>query len=170
MDALIALRGKRDTRTYRDEPLEAELLDRLLDSARMAGSAKNRQPVRLVVVTEQADKEKLREAGDYAAWIHTAPVVVVATVAADAGPRRLFDVGRHAQNLMVAAHAEGLATCPVSVHHPEVARAVLGIPTDVEPVVIVTMGWPGAAEAPSPVHGPRLPLEDYAPRGRWPQP
>lgn len=168
MDALNALRSKRDTRSYTDAPIEREVMERLLDAARMAGSAKNVQPVRLVVVTDQAAKVALKDSGDFAAWIDNAPVVVVATVAGDAGPRRLFDVGRHTQNLMVAAHAEGLASCPVTIHHPEVARTLLGIPESVEPAMIITLGWPGpGGGAPAQIAGPRLPLGDYASEGSW---
>jgi hypothetical protein len=52
MDALTALRSKRDTRSYRPDPIDDATLDQVLDAARMAGSAKNRQPVRMVVVTD----------------------------------------------------------------------------------------------------------------------
>jgi nitroreductase len=168
MDAIEALRDKRDTRSYTDADIPDELLSRLLDAARMAGSAKNVQPVRLVVVTDLQAKQDLKSSGDFAAWIDNAPVVVVATVRADAGPRRLFDVGRHLQNLMVAAHAEGLASCPVTIHHQDVARAVLGIPDEVEPVMIVTLGRPApGGEAPPQIAGPRLGVEQYAMAERW---
>ncbi len=167
MDARRALVDKRDTRNYTDDPVDAGVVDRLLGAARMAGSAKNRQPIRLVVVSDQETKEALRDAGDFAGWIDTAPVVVVVTVAGDAGPRALFDVGRHSQNLMVAAHAEGLASCPVTIHHPDVARRVLGIPDDVDPSMIVTLGHPAPSTGPSRVAGARIPLTDYVHRGRW---
>ena len=168
MDALTALRDKRDTRSYRPEPIDPSVLDRVLDAARMAGSAKNRQPVRMVVVTDHDAKVALKDSGDFAAWIDQAAVVVVATVRADAGPRRLFDLGRHAQNLMVAAHAEGLASCPVTVHHPDVARRILDIPDDVEPTMIITLGWPApGGEAPPQIASPRLSLGDYVAHGRW---
>ncbi len=168
MDALHALRSKRDTRSYTDAPIDDDTLATVLDAARMAGSAKNAQPVRLVVVTDQAAKAGLTAAGDFAAWIDQAPVVIVATVRADAGPRQLYDVGRHTQNLMVAAHALGLATCPVTIHHHDVARDLLGIPEDIVPAMIVTLGWPPAGEAaPSPIAGPRVPLGDYVSHGGW---
>jgi nitroreductase len=169
MDALHALRNKRDTRSYRPDPIDDEVLRRILDAARMAGSAKNRQPVRLIVVSDDEDKTALKSGGDFAVWIDNAPVVVVVTVEADAGPRRLFDAGRHCQNMMVAAHAEGLASCPVTVHHPHPVRSTLGIPETVEPVMYVTLGWPSEQARPSPVAGPRLPLDDYAADGVWPQ-
>lgn len=168
MDAFTAIRNKRDTRSYSDEPVAKEVLDRVLDAARMAGSAKNNQPVRLIVVTDHDTKVGLQASGDFAAWIDQAPFVVVVTVRNDAGPRSLFDVGRHSQNLMVAAFAEGLATCPVTIHHPEVARRLLGIPADIDPVMIITLGHraPGG-EAPPQIAGPRVPLSDYVSNGRW---
>ena len=52
MDVLAAIRSKRDTRAFTDRPVTDDELARALDAARMAGSAKNRQPVRLVVVTD----------------------------------------------------------------------------------------------------------------------
>jgi len=168
MNALTALRSKRDTRSYTDSPIEAGVLNRVLDAARMAGSAKNNQPVRLVVVTDPEAKVALKASGDFAAWIDNAPVIVVATVSANAGPRRLYDLGRHTQNLMVAAHAEGLASCPVTVHHPDVARSVLNIPADVDPAMIVTLGHPApGGEAPPEIANPRLPLDEYALQGQW---
>lgn len=168
MDAIAALRTKRDTRKYTDKAVDGEIIDKVLDTARMAGSAKNVQPVRMVVVTDKKAMTELKESGDFAAWIDESPVVVVVTVQATAGPRKLFDVGRHAQNLMVAAHAEGLASCPVTIHHPDIARKLLGIPVDVEPSMIVTLGWPDASdEPPAQIAGPRLPLDDYVSRGRW---
>lgn len=168
MDALTALRSKRDTRAYADAPIDPATLDRLLDAARMAGSAKNHQPVRLVVVDERDTIAGLKQAGDFAAWIDEAPVVVVVAVASEAGPRMHFDVGRHSQNLMVAANAEGLASCPVTIHHPDVARELLGIPSDVEPSMMITLGHPGpGGEAPAQIASRRLPLDGYAYRGRW---
>lgn len=168
MDALDAIRSKRDTRAYTTDIVDREVLDRVIDAARMAGSAKNQQPVRLVVVTDPEAKQGLTASGDFASWIGQAPIVIVATARADAGPRRLFDIGRHLQNLMVAAHAEGLATCPVTIHHPDVARSLLGIPDDIEPAMIVTLGWPApGGEAPPQIAGPRVDMDDYALTERW---
>lgn len=167
MQALTALRQKRDTRSYRLDPVPGEVLERLLGAARMAGSAKNGQPVRLVVVTDHGDRVALKESGDFASWIDQAPICVIVTVRTDAGPRRQFDVGRHAQNLMIAAEAEGLASCPVTIHHPEVVRELLNVPDDVDPSMIVTLGFPAEASGSSPVAGPRIEMDDYVRRGRW---
>ncbi len=167
MDALKAILTKRDTRSYTEQPVEADVLDQVLNAARLAGSAKNIQPVRVVTVTDPETKTALKAGGDFATWIDQAPVLVVLTVTADAGPRRLFDIGRHAQNLMVAANALGLTSCPVTLHHEDVVRATLGIPDDVETPMLVSLGYPESMEPPAVIAGPRVPLSDYAMSERW---
>ena len=165
--ALRAIVTKRDTRSYTDQPVPPGIVERVLDAARMAGSAKNVQPVRVIVVTDEATREALKDGGDFATWIDRAPVLVVFTVTAEAGPRRLFDIGRHAQNLMVAANALGLASCPVTLHHEDVVRRILGIPDGVEVPMLVSLGWPDDTAPPSGVSGPRIPLDSYAMAERW---
>lgn len=167
MDALKAILTKRDTRSYTNDPVDPDVLERVLDAARLAGSAKNVQPVRVVTVKDEATKEALKGGGDYATWIDKAPVLVVFTVTEDAGPRRLFDIGRHAQNLMVAANANGLTSCPVTLHHQDVVRKVLGIPGNVEAPMLVSLGVPESMEPPAAIAGPRVPLGEYAMAERW---
>ena len=58
-DVFHTIVSKRDTRAFSDRQIEPELLDRLVQAARMAGSAKAAQPVRLIVVTDQAQKDRL---------------------------------------------------------------------------------------------------------------
>ncbi|MEM7274802.1 MAG: nitroreductase family protein [Actinomycetota bacterium] len=167
MDALTAIVTKRDTRSYTEAPVTQDDLDRVLNAARMAGSAKNRQPVRVVTVRDRETKEALKAGGDFAAWIDQAPVLVVFTVTEAAGPRRLFDVGRHAQNLMVAANALGLTSCPVTLHHQDEVRRILGIPDDVEAPMLVSLGHPASLDPPPGIGGPRVPLDDYVVAERW---
>ncbi len=168
MDATTALRTKRDTRAYTDAPVDDHILNRVFDAARMAGSAKNDQPVRLIAVTDAADKTAIKAAGDFAGWIDAAPVVAVAVVRTGGSFRLQFDVGRHLQNLMLAAHVEGLATCPVTIHRPEVIAEVLGVPDTHEALMFVTVGWPApGGQAPSSIAGPRIGLDEYVVRGHW---
>ena len=168
MDILTALRTKRDTRAYTDDHVDDEVLARVLDAARMAGSAKNKQPVRLVVVTDHDDKVALSTTGDFAGWIPGAPIVIVACHESEGSVRLQFDVGRHLQNLMVAAHGEGLATCPVTIHRIDAVAELLGVPDGFEASMIVTLGWPApGGEAPAVIAGPRLNMGDYAMQGRW---
>lgn len=177
VDALHAILSKRDTRSFRADPIAEEELTRVLQAARMAGSAKNAQVTRIVVVTEPEIRSRLRACGDFANWVDKAPAVLVFVIPTDGG--RLFDVGRAAQNAMLAAHALGLASCPVTFHHQQRISDLLGIPSDYEAPMGVGLGWPPEAEsgvrsrvrrlaaaAVSP-RGPRLPLETLVHRDRW---
>jgi nitroreductase len=177
MDAMQAILSKRDTRSFRADPIGDEDLGRVLQAARMAGSAKNAQVTRIVVVTDPDTRGRLKACGDFAGWVDKAPVMLVFAIPVDGG--RLFDVGRSAQNAMLAAHALGLASCPVTFHHQPRIREVLGIPADHEAPMGVGLGWPPEAEsgvrsrvrrlataAVSP-RGPRLPLEKLVHHDRW---
>ena len=164
MDAQQAILTKRDTRSYRRDPVADDDLAAVLKAARMAGSAKNSQLTRLIVATEPDVRKALAGCGDFTSWIPTAPVILVFVVPVEGG--RLFDIGRMAQNAMVAAHARGLATCPVTFQHQDKMRDAVGLPPDMEAPMGVTLGYP-SAEGPRRPSAPRLPLESLVHRERW---
>ena len=101
--------SKRDTRRFSDRPIPPDTLARLVQAARMAGSAKAAQPVRLVLVSDQAQKERLAACGNFTPHIPTCQVAVVFVLVPEAGVigapfaifRGPFDAGRAAQNLML---------------------------------------------------------------------
>lgn len=165
MDAYEAIITKRDTRHFTDEPIGEDRLRRVLQAARMAGSSKNQEVNRLIVVCDQDVQDALSEAGDYASWIGTAPVVVV--IASPVGSLRMFDVGRMAQNMMVAAHAEGLASCPVTLQHQDRARAAVDVPDDWDATMVVALGRPAPDAPESHLKRPRTPLDDLVRYDRW---
>lgn len=165
MDAIKAILTKRDTRSYDGRSVDDAVLERVLTAGRMAGSAKNSQLTRIVVATEQATRDALAACGDFTGWIGTAPVVLVFVVPVDGG--RIFDVGRMAQNVMLAAHALGLASCPVTFHHQDRMRDVIGLPDDHEGPMGVTLGYAAAAAPPNPLRSPRVPLDELVHRERF---
>jgi len=164
MDAYRAIVTKRDTRQYVPDPVGEADLAKVLQAGRMAGSAKNSQLARIIVVTDPDDREKLAACGDFTAWIGSAPAVLVVAMPSETG--RLFDLGRMAQNVMLAAHDLGLATCPVTFQHQERIRPLLEIPDDHEAPMGVTLGHPAPAD-PNRPRAPRLPLDNIVFRGRW---
>ena len=164
VDAHQVIVTKRDTRRYLPDPVAEVDLEALVGAARMAGSAKNGQVTRLVVVTDEEGRRCLAAAGDFTGWIDVAPVVVV--LVAPSEGIRLFDLGRMAQNLMLEAHARGLATCPVTFQHQDPVRAALGVPADHEGPMGVTVGHPGPPDA-SHEAAPRIPVGELVHRERW---
>jgi nitroreductase len=162
MDAYICIIGKRDTRTYADKPIPPEALRRILQAGRMAGSAKNSQLCRFVLLEERARKEELAACGQFAAHIPWAPAVVAIVMPQEG---RDFDAGRSAQNMMLAAHADGIASCPVSMHDQDCARRVLGLPEGHKVPIVIAFGYP--TDVPRAPGVPRTPLDELVHRGGW---
>jgi nitroreductase len=165
------IRTKRDTRAYTDQPIPEETWHRILQAGRMAGSAKAAQPCRFVVLRDPARKAELAACGDFTAHLTTSPVLVAIVTLPDAGqwePVRAtsFDAGRAAQNMMLAAWAEGIHSCPVTMHRHDDAARVLGVPEGHRVTWVLTFGYP-AAGAPRREPRPRAPLDEYVHQERW---
>ena len=167
MDAYKAIIGKRDRRDYDGRPIPDDVMQRILQAGRMAGSSSNTQPIRFIVLRDAAQKQAMAPAGPGTAPLVNAPLSIVIVLKKGS---RDFDVGRAAQNMMVAAWVEGVHSCPIGLRQTEVSKAVLGLPDDYEAAIGVSFGYPAAApsgnvteRAPS----PRLPLEDLVHYERW---
>ena len=163
MDAYTIIRSKRDSRDYRDQPIPDEAIHRILQAGRMAGSSKNRQHCLFVVLKERTRKEELAACGHFAKHIPSAPLVVAVVLP---GPEFDFDAGRAAQNMMLAAWAEGIASCPVVMHEAECARRVLGLPEGHRVAIAIAFGYP---ESPATLSGgiTRRPLSELVHHERW---
>lgn len=163
METYNTIISKRDTRQYTDRPISEESLRRILQAGRMAGSSKNSQPCRFIVVRDAGQKKELAACGQFAAYIPSAPVVIV--VAMLPGGRD-FDAGRAAQNMMLAGWAEGITSCAVTLHDAACARRVLGLPEGYSVAIAIPMGYPpeGALQT---LGQRRLPLDELVHYERW---
>ena len=164
------IRTKRDSRAYADRPIPEETLRRILQAGRMAGSAKHAQPCRFVVLRDRARREELAACGNYTAHVPAAPVAVAIVTLPESSqwePQRAtsFDAGRAAQNMMLAAWAEGVGSCPVTMHRHDEAARILGLPPDHRVTWVIAFGYPAAD--PQRESRPRLPLSDYVHNERW---
>jgi nitroreductase len=164
MDVYQAIVSKRDTRDFRDEPVAEEDLHKVLQAARMAGSAKNQQLNRIVVVTDDDQRAKLADCGKFADWVPRAAAIFVFVIPKEGG--KLFDVGRMAQNMLVTAQSLGLASCPVTFHDQDCVRDLLGIPESHEAPMGVGVGHP-APPGEERKSAPRIPLDELVDWGRW---
>jgi nitroreductase len=163
MDAYQAIIGKRDRRDYDSKPIPEDVLRRILQAGRMAGSSSNSQPFRFIVMRDQAAKEKLAPAGPGTAPLVKAPLAIV--IVLEKG-RRDFDVGRTAQNMMVAAWAEGIHSCPIGLREEAIASEALGLPDTHVAAIGVSFGYPAAAMTPGESR-PRIPMDELVHYDRW---
>jgi len=163
MDAYKAIISKRDTRSYADRPIPDEVLTRILQAGRMAGSSKNSQPCRFVVLRNPERKRELAACGQFAQHVPSAAVAIAVVLVPDGGA---FDAGRAAQNMMIAAWNEGVASCPVSMHDADCAARVLGLPEGHRVAIVLAMGYPPEGGAQS-MGRARLPLGELVHYERW---
>lgn len=132
METLLAIASKRDVRDYAATPVTPDVRSRILDAGRVSGSSQNRQKWEFVVVGGAA-QERLADAVYAPENVRTATLVVA--IVGEAGG---FDVGRCAQNMMLAATAEGVGSCPNGVRDAEAAAAICGG----EVKAVISLGYP----------------------------
>lgn len=132
----------RVVRKYHPDPLSTDEITRILEAGRWTGSSKNTQPWSFIVVTDPGDRQRLAECGDFTGPLIGAPLVIVVVRHPDGGD---FDMGRAAQNMMLAAAALGIASCPVTLHRESCARQRLGVPEDHGSRWAIAFGYPDMA-------------------------
>jgi nitroreductase len=141
METFLAIASKRDTRSYADRPIPDESVRRILDAGRLAGSRRNRQPWRFAVVG--AERREELAAAVYAPDNVRGAQLVVALVGSSS-----FDLGRCAQNMMLAAWSDGVASCPNGFPDPAAAKRALGLGDEQELATVLTFGYPARGRAP----------------------
>ena len=138
-DRGVWIRGLRATRSYTSDPIAEDDLTGILEAGRWTGSSLNSQPWTFVVITDPEAKQRLSHAGRYATHLATAAAVVVLVGEPDRGE---FDIGRAAQNMMLAADLLGIGSCPATLHNEAAVRRLLDVPDDRLARYAVAFGYP----------------------------
>lgn len=148
MDFQDLVQTRYSCRDYLDRPVEEEKLRLVLEAARMAPTAADRQPFRLVVVRDPMVRERMSEVY-MRHWFYSAPVIICAcgirTEAWVRNDHRHYtdvDAAIVMDHLILQAADLGLGTCWVADFDEEAARHVLHLPRNVEPVVLTPLGYP----------------------------
>ena len=169
MDMLEAIRSRHSVRGYKPDQVSDELLGQVLEAARLAPTAANRQPFRVIVVHVKGREEELARVYGRA-WLVQAPLVLAVVAVPGEAWRRMddkpydeVDATIAMDHMVLAATALGLGTCWIAAFDPAAARDVLGLPDDVELVAITPLGYPDKASA----NTGRKPLEEIVRYERW---
>jgi len=149
------IEARHSVRKYTDQPVPEDALQRILEAARLAPSACNRQPWHFYVITDKAIREALFTP-EKQGWAAEAPVTIVACSRPAEAWVRWADNKNHAdidmaitfEHIVLAATEEGLGTCWICAFDPEHFRKVLKLPEGMEPVAVTPLGYaagdPGA--------------------------
>jgi len=149
--------ARRTIRRFKPAPVPRDLLERLVNAARLAPSAANVQPLEFVIVDEAGIKAEVFPALKWAAYIAPAgdprpgeePAAYVVTLVNSKLREKMFeyDVGAAMENMILAALAEGVGSCWLLSIDRDKLRAVLGVPGEYRIDSVLALGYP--AEEPA---------------------
>ena len=136
-------------RAYKPEPVETEKLEYVLEAARLAPTAANRQPFQLIVIHPSGREDELRRIYGSDWFVSASVVLCICGVPSQGWVRRgdgknytEVDVAIAMDHLILAAADAGLGTCWIGAFDPDAAREVLNLPHDVEPIAFTPLGYP----------------------------
>jgi nitroreductase len=147
MELMKAIETRKSIRKYRPDPIEPKKLTKIADAFRLAPSARNGQSWQLLIVTDPAAKERIREASPSKhSMITEAPVVLVGVCSTQnvmTNGHRVdsIDVSIAMSFAMLEAHALGLGTCWMANYTEPELKAALGLPDDMSVVAIMPLGY-----------------------------
>jgi nitroreductase len=156
MDTFLAIVSKRDQREYADRELPEEVVRRILEAGRIAGSASNKQPWRFLAL------ESAEARGQVAATVYVpgnilgSKLAIAIVVQGNPG----FDAGRAAQNMMLAAWNDGVTSCPNGMPDASKTGEVLGL-GDEHVLNVISFGYPARERNPE-----ERPVEEWLSRAK----
>ena len=152
MEFLDLIRKRYSVRNYKSESVEEEKLQIILEAARLAPTAHNKQPFKLIVIKTSGNEENLKRIYP-AEYFVKAPLVICACALPEEGWVR--DDGKNytevdttiaMDHLILAATNLGLGTCWIGRFDLKAAREVLNIPENVLPLIFTPLGYPNDKE------------------------
>ena len=172
MECIDTIKGRRSVRRFKAQPVSKEMIEELLDAARMAPSAGNLQAREFIVISNKITKQKLKEAALGQSFIEQAPLVIVAVANIERSSRvyktrgelyAIQDATASVENILLSACSLGLAACWVGAFDENAVSELLGIPHKIKPIAIIPVGY--ADE--EPVAPPRMGLDKLVHWETW---
>ena len=170
MDVMEAIRKRRSVRSYQDKEVEQDKLNLVLESARLAPSAKNLQEWRFIVVKDKKTRQELVPAANNQNFVGQASVVIACCSVMNDYVMRCgqiaypIDVAIAIDHMTLKATEEGLGTCWVGSFYEDKVKKILDIPKEVKVVELLTLGYPAPE---SEKKKDRLPLEEIVMYEKW---
>ncbi len=140
MNVFEAMKERRSVRAYTGEPIDKEDIEKMVEAARIAPSAKNLQPWRLIVVQDPGLLEELVPVCMGQNFVADAGALIVGLV--DNSKWADVDLSIALDHLSLEAVELGYGTCWIGAFKKEGILRELDVPEDHEPLVCMTVGVP----------------------------
>lgn len=152
-------------RKYSDKPVEKDKLDKILDAGRIAPTAGNRQPQRIVIVNSDEALDNMKRCTP---CHFNAPLLLLVCYDksvennnhyGDKRPYGQVDAGIVLTHMMLEAHNLGIGTVWVGLFNPELLREYFHIPDHYEILGLMPLGYPDQDAKPSSMHSDKLSID-----------
>ncbi|MFQ5680804.1 MAG: nitroreductase family protein [Candidatus Omnitrophota bacterium] len=169
MDVATAIKQRYSARAYKAKEIEEDKLRAVLEAARLAPSASNRQEWRFIVVRDKDRRRQLARAARDQAFVAEAPVVIVACAKTDNHIMTCgqlcypMDVAITVDHITLEATELGLGTCWIGAFYEDKVKQILGIPQEIRVVALLPLGYPDG----SPPVKRRLSVKEIAMWEKW---
>ena len=140
MEVFDAVRTILAVRAYKDKPIAADTVRRIVEAGRLTGSSMNGQPWHFIVVQDKNNLKKLGELIRTGSYVVQAPFAIV--VAVDKTQFALSDASRAIQSMMLAAWSEGIGSNWTGFAGMTGLHSLLGIPNNLDVVAVLPFGYP----------------------------
>ena len=150
MDTLTAIATRRTIRKYKDTPVEFEKIGHILNSGRYAPSAGNLQDWKFIIISDLKTRQLIAEACVEQYWAGSAPLMIIVCTEPEKIKRSYEKLGEKyslqngaaaIQNMLLAAHDQGLASAWVGAFQDDKVKETLGIPKEVIIHGIIPVGY-----------------------------
>lgn len=141
MELLKALQTRRSIRAYTDEVVEKEILEGVLEAARIAPSAANKQRWKFVII-ENDKVEDFVPLCRNQKFVGEASHLIVCCATDKESKWADVDVAIAMDHMTLRAHDLGLGTCWIGAFYPEKVSKAIDLPEEAKVVAILTLGYP----------------------------
>src|ERR1700722_3855871 len=169
METWNALRARRNVRTFTDQPISKEDLDRITEAGWRAPSASNTQPWDFIVATDRDLLVELATLWQGAGHVagSAACIVLIAPVNEERRAIIEYDLGQATLQIMVAAADLGIGSAHASIGEKDRAREILGFPEDKYAAYFISLGSPADRPLKPIVKPNRRPIEEVVHYNHW---
>jgi nitroreductase len=141
MDVFEAISTRRSIRKYKREPIPDDVLQKVLESARLAPSASSRQPWELIIIRNSGTKKSMAMACNDARFVEECDILIVGT--GDPSQKwYITDLSIAMEHMVLTAWENGVGSCWVGNFKEDMVKAILRIPHDKSVVACLTLGYP----------------------------
>ncbi len=148
MELLPEIFNRQSIRSFTSSPVEDDQIKRILEAGRIAPSAKNRQPWRFVVITEESLRNRITEAAFNQEHVGQAPVIIAlcSTNIDYRMPNGQYsypiDITFAASFMVLQAEHEGLGSCIITTFDEIEVKEMLTVPYSMKAVMLLLIGHP----------------------------